>query len=56
MRGQLIERIDAMEADHGKPSFAQRYAAFMEVAANHVAVFQPFFPALAQLLVAAAGG
>jgi hypothetical protein len=55
-RDQLLHRIDAMEADQGKRSFAQRYAEFMELAANHVAVFQPFFPALAQLLVAAAGG
>lgn len=52
----ILAGIDAMDASAGSPSFGQRYAEFMQNAANHVAVFQPFFPALSQLLMAAIGG
>jgi hypothetical protein len=47
LRGQIVE----MEAETGKNTFAQKYANFMAQAANHMAVFQPFFQALAQQLL-----
>ena len=49
-RRELYERISDMEAATGTASFAKKYADFMQLAANHVAVFQPFFQGLAQLV------
>ncbi len=46
IRGSIVE----MEAAVGTPSLGQKYANFMQNAANHVAVFQPFLQGLAQLL------
>jgi hypothetical protein len=54
-RESLRQRIDEMEAEHGKSSFGHAYDKFWELAANHVTVFQSFAPALAQLLAASAG-
>jgi hypothetical protein len=53
---ELRERMDNLESSANTPSFAQRYAEFMQLAANHVQVLGPFFPALSQLLLNAAGG
>ena len=46
--------IDQMEATNGKKSFTERYLNFMQHAANHVQVFQPFVTALAQILITSA--
>jgi hypothetical protein len=49
-RDTLLSRVDALEREVGGKSFAQKYAEFMAVAANHMAVLAPFVPALTQLL------
>lgn len=49
-REDLNRHIGEMEQSQGSPSFARKYADFMQVAANHMAVFQPFLSALTQLL------
>jgi hypothetical protein len=56
LRTLLCERIDAMGQVNETRSFAKRYADFIAVAADHMQLFEPFLPALAQLLVKAAGG
>ena len=54
-RGTLRERINEMEAATGTATFPAKYAEFIQVAANHIAVFQPFLSALAQLLGGSVG-
>lgn len=53
---ELMGRIEAMQAESTRPSFAKRYAEFMGFAADHLQIFGPFLPALAQLLVRTVGG
>lgn len=50
-RQELIKRLNALEKAHNTPSFSEKYAEFMAIAANHTTVLTPYFPALAQLLV-----
>jgi hypothetical protein len=50
-RDTLLTRIEALEKAVSEKTFAQRYAEFMSLAADHITVFAPFMPALAQLLV-----
>jgi hypothetical protein len=50
---RVIERLDAMEAAAGTKTFAQRYADFIAITADHVGLvtaLAPYLPALAQLL------
>ncbi len=49
-RGKILEAFAALQASHGKPSFAQRYTDFMAAAANHITVIVPFIPALTEML------
>lgn len=49
-REALSRSIDDMESAHGSPDFVTRYQSFMALAADHVTVFAPFFPALSGLL------
>jgi hypothetical protein len=50
-RDQLMARVTELEAEtKGTKGFARKYAEFMALAANHVEVFGPFFPALTKLL------
>ena len=46
----LLSRASDLEEEAGKPGFAQRYAQFMALAANHMEVLAPFIPALTQML------
>jgi hypothetical protein len=46
----LLTATADMEQVSGKPGFAQRYAKFMALAANHMEVLTPFIPALTQML------
>jgi len=46
----LLAATTDLEQENGKPSFAQRYAQFMALAANHMEVLTPFIPALTQML------
>jgi hypothetical protein len=49
-RAAILNRIDALETTHGTRGFMAAYQAFMVAAANHVTVFAPLLPALAQML------
>lgn len=42
--------INEMKQTVGKPTFTEKYNAFMQSAANHMTVFAPFLPQLSQLL------
>jgi len=46
----LLATAADLEQETGKPGFAQRYAQFMALAANHMEVLAPFIPALTQML------
>jgi hypothetical protein len=47
----LLATTADLEQESGKPGFAQRYARFMALAANHMDVLAPFIPALSQMLM-----
>ena len=49
-RDALLNKVEELEKEVGKPSFFQRYKEFMALAANHVETLAPFMPALSQLL------
>ena len=50
-REELSARVHELEQEEaGSQGFAVKYAEFMAIAANHMAVFGPFIPALTQLL------
>ena len=49
-RDAILAKLTELEKAKGTPSFTERYAEFMALAANHVTVLQPFVVALAQLL------
>lgn len=49
-RTSLLERVAALEASLGKPSFLTEYKELMQAAANHATIIAPFLPALAGLL------
>ncbi len=49
-RGTILEKLSALEKARNTPSFAQRYAEFIGVAANHMAIVAPFLPALAAMV------
>jgi hypothetical protein len=49
-RQDLLAATAGLEQESGKPTFGQRYAQFMAIAANHMEVLMPFIPALTQML------
>ena len=40
-----------MKNSYNKPSFKEKYYKFIEVAANHIAIFTPFIPVLTEMLM-----
>lgn len=46
----ILARLDALEQAQNTPSFAQKYAEFIGVAANHMQLIAPFIPALTEML------
>ena len=46
----ILERLTALEQAKESRSFGQRYAEFISVAANHMALVAPFIPALTEML------
>lgn len=50
MSHTLCKKIEEMGAAQGKSEFLGKYQEFMALAANHMTVFAPFLPALAQML------
>ena len=49
-RINVIESIEAMEAEAGKEKFADKYKNFISTAANHMTLFAPFIPPLTELI------
>jgi len=49
-RNEIVGRLHELEKAHGSGGFVQAYQNFMASAANHVTVFAPFLPLLAQML------
>lgn len=46
----ILERLSALEAAQNTPSFAERYAELISVAANHITLLAPFLPALTDMM------
>jgi len=51
LREEVLAAIDDMESSSGDEGFTAAYRKFIAVVADHLSVFGPFLPALAQLLV-----
>jgi hypothetical protein len=49
-RAKILSRLDDLESTRGTSGFLPAYQTFMSVIADHVTVFAPFIPALAQML------
>ena len=49
-RNEIVSRLPELEKARGTGGFLQAYQNFMASAANHVTVFAPFLPMLAQML------
>lgn len=47
---ELLRRVEAMEAEVGRPTFVVRYSEFIAAAANHMTLLAPFLPALTEFL------
>ena len=52
-RSEMLDRLSALKAAEGKPSFGERYRDFIASAADHMTLLTPFLPALTALLVSA---
>jgi hypothetical protein len=46
----ILDRLEALEQAQNTNSFAQKYAEFIAVAANHMQLIAPFIPALTEML------
>lgn len=49
-KNDIIMAIEDMKKNYDKPSLKEKYFKFIEVAANHMALFTPFIPAITELL------
>jgi hypothetical protein len=49
-REAIISRLNELEKTHGSNRFLESYQKFVASLANHMTLFAPFMPALAQLL------
>src|ERR1700674_1892978 len=49
-RNEIVARLDELQKARGSGGFLQAYQNFMVSAANHMTVFAPFLPILAQML------
>lgn len=47
---EIVSAVDNMQKNVGKKTFAEKYNAFIQSAANHMTLFAPFIPALSELL------
>jgi hypothetical protein len=47
---ELLEGLRALQEAVGRPTYLERYQAFITSAANHMTVLAPFIPALSQML------
>ncbi|MDB4889230.1 MAG: hypothetical protein JWL61_1085 [Gemmatimonadetes bacterium] len=51
IKANLVEQLAALESARGTPSFTQRYVQFIGTIADHLTLFGPFLPRLAQMLI-----
>ena len=51
VKANLVEQLAALESTQGTPSFTQRYVQFVGTIADHLTLFGPFLPRLAQMLI-----
>lgn len=49
-KDEIITAITDMRENYGKPNLKDKYFKFIEVAANHMALFTPFIPALTEMI------
>ena len=49
-KAEIISAITDMRNDYGKHGLKEKYYNFIEVAANHMALFAPFIPALTEMI------
>ena len=47
----IVMAIEDMKNNYNKPSLKEKYYKFIEVAANHMALFAPFIPVLTEMLM-----
>jgi hypothetical protein len=52
-RKEILDKLAALEQVADSPSFSQRYAEFINAAANHMTILGPFIPALTEMLLKA---
>lgn len=50
-KNDIIMAIEEMKNNYDKPSLKEKYYKFIEVAANHMAIFVPFIPALTEMFM-----
>lgn len=51
VKSHIVEQLTALESAQGTPSFTQWYVQFVGTIADHLTLFGPFLPQLAQLLI-----
>ncbi len=49
-REEIVVRVGDLEKAQGSSGFFEAYQKFIAAAANHMTLFAPFLPALAELL------
>lgn len=49
-REKILSRISELESSRGSSGFLPAYQSFMSAIADHITVFGPFIPVLAQML------
>jgi hypothetical protein len=50
-REELIDKINSMYNEIGKPNYANKYNDFIQSIANHITIFSPFIPVLTNYLI-----
>ena len=50
-KNDIVMAIEDMKNNYNKPSLKEKYYKFIEVAANHMALFAPFIPVLTEMLM-----
>ena len=50
-KNDIVMAIEDMKNNYNKPSLKEKYYKFIEVAANHIAIFTPFIPMLTEMVM-----
>lgn len=48
---EIIELVNEMRSERGKPTFLQKYQNFIAATANYISIIAPFIPALTQMIL-----